>query len=110
MLAEAGADLLAFTGFAGAHWKQVWSNNSRERLSEEIRRRTDVVGIFSNRPVVRRLIVGVLAEQHDERAVGRRYLTPGVARKPEALLEVSLTPHLPRRNQHQQDDQLLDHI
>ena len=50
------------------------------------------MGIFSNRPVVRRLIVGVLAEQHDERAVGRRYLTPGVARKPEALLEVSLTP------------------
>jgi transposase-like protein len=92
-LDAARADVLAFTPFPKQVWRQIWSNNPNERLTREIRRRTDGVGIFPDRDSITRLVGAVLAEQHDEWVEGRRYLGLDVLTRAAAVGTVSEHDH-----------------
>ena len=97
MLLDTKTDLTGFADFPHAHWTKIWSTNPLERLNREVKRRTDVVGIFPNPAALLRLSACVLIEAHDEwQDSDRRYLSEEsmalLNPPPPAVLEPKKTP------------------
>lgn len=95
LLESAQEEILAYMAFPAEHWRQIASTNPLERLNKEIKRRSDVVGIFPNRASAIRLIGAILAEQSDEWLIGRRYLSQESMHKlqqPDLLIQLSAAP------------------
>lgn len=85
MLLDSEYEILAYMAFPQEHWRQIRSTNPLERLNKEIKRRSDVVGIFPNRASALRLLGAVLIEQNDEWAIGRRYFSQESMKKLERI-------------------------
>jgi putative transposase len=99
LMNEAREDVLAFRHFPKPHWRKIWSTNLLERVNEEIKRRTRVVGIFPNDAAITRLVGAVLLEQHEHwQLEGRRmFSAESMAAIPELEASLPCRPPAPER-------------